>query len=211
MPKIHVTEQSSLKWPDGWDRTLIAARRPRASWKKTFNDAKQSLIKELERHGVAEALITYNVGSAERTDPGVSVFFSKNIGDDYTWQSALGLENVPAPTLAQVDEAFRRKAMPHHPDRGGDIKIFQMLVEYRERAKSWVLGTHKAEHEYAIPCDKFTESRLNLNAIRLALAAFRQLDRVGVPAILERTFLGFKTALPARASEASHVEQPVNA
>lgn len=207
--KIQVVEKQVLQWPDGWERTLIAARKPRAAWKKNFRESREALVRELERHGVGEVLICYNLPPQDRTDPGVAVYFSKRATEDYSWQGALGIDS-PAPTLAEIDEAFRRKAMQHHPDRGGDVEIYRSLAQHRERAKAWVLGTHRAEHEYVIPCDRFTETRWNLSAIRLALTAFRQLDRVGVPAILERTFRGFKTALPAKASEESHA-QPVNA
>ena len=203
MAQIHVEEQQQLKWPDGWERTLISGRKAQASWKKTFKGYRDALVKELSRIGVTEALICYNLSPADRMDPGVAVYFSRAVTEDYSWQVALGIDS-PASTLKEIDDAFRKKAMLHHPDRGGDIEVYRSLSQHRDKAKAWVLGTHKAEHEFVIPCDRFTETRLNLNAIRLALAAFRQLDRVGVPAILERTFKGFKVALPAHASEESH-------
>lgn len=196
-------EQSPLKWPDGWERTPIANRKPQASWKKNFRGYRDALLKELARIGVTESLISYNYAEQERLDPGVAVYFSKSVKQDYLWQVALSIDS-PAPTLAEIDEAFRKKAMQHHPDRGGDVEIFRSLAKHRDQAKAWVLGTHRAEHEFVIPCDRFDESRLNINAICLALKAFRQLERVGVPAILERTFRGFKTALPAYQGKESH-------
>jgi len=203
---IEVVENHQLKWPEGWERTPIGSRKSQASWKKPFRGYRDSLVKELGRIGVTETLICYNLSPNDRLDPGVAVYFSKAVKEDYSWQVALGIDS-PAPTLAEIDEAFRRKAMQHHPDRGGDVEIFRSLAKHRDQAKAWILGTHRTEHEFVIPCDRFDEVRLNLNAVRLAMAAFRQLERVGVPAILERTFRGFKTALPAY--EGKH--EPVSA
>jgi hypothetical protein len=153
--------------------------------------------------------ISRNTGDRERLDPGVAVWFSLAPQQDFSWQSGLRLDN-PAPSLDEIDAAYRRLAQKHHPDAvangsGGDVEVFQKLSEYRKQARSWVLGENTAKLEHSIPCDKFTEVRLNLAAIRLALAAFRQLERVGIPAILERVMdRAFKTALPAQASEVVH-------
>ncbi len=200
----HIEEKVPLKWPEGWERTLIGNRKPQSAWKKKFPEYKVSLIKELARMGVTEVLISWSGSATERLDPGVAVYFSKDLKPDYSWQGALGLE-TPAPTLEEIDSAYRKKALEHHPDRGGDIEVFRQLTKHRDQARAWVLGTHQQEHEYSIACDKFTEARLNLAALRLAIAAFRSLERVGVPSILERTFRGFRTALPQTATENKHV------
>lgn len=195
------TEQSSpLKWPAGWERTRIEARKSQSAWKKTTFAYIDALTKELGRMGVTECLISFNKDDKARLDPGVAVYFSKHTKADFSWQAALGLD-TPAPTLDEIDTAYKRKAMEHHPDRGGDVEIFRQLTKHRDRARAWVVGTHDSEHEFVIPCDRFNEVRLNVAAVRLAIAAFRQLDRVGVPSILERTFRGFRTALPAQASK----------
>lgn len=201
---MNIEDQSPLKWPSGWERTRIQDRKANGGWKKTLRDYRAATVKELQRMGVAEIVISFNQGITERLDPGVAVYFSKSMRRDYSWQDALGLL-TPAPTLQEIDNAFREKAMIHHPDRGGDIETFKKLQEHRERARAWVMGTEKHEHEYVIPCDRFTEVRLNLAAIRLALAAFRSLERVGVPSILERTFLGFRTAIAEHATEGADV------
>ena len=153
--------------------------------------------------GVTEVLVSWSGAAMERLDPGVAVYFSKNLKADYSWQAALGLD-TPAPTLDDIDAAYRKKAMEHHPDRGGDVEVFRQLTKHRDQARAWIMGTHQQEHEYSIACDKFNEARLNIAALRLAIAAFRQLERVGVPSILERTFRGFRTALPANASQEVH-------
>jgi hypothetical protein len=49
------------------------------------------------------------------------------------------------------------------------------------------------------------DSRQNLAGIAKALGHFRGLDRVGIPAILERVMTtAFKSALPQKASETSY-------
>jgi hypothetical protein len=199
---INAKDEYPLRWPSGWERTPIANRKSQTSWKKPLAGYRKLLLNELAKLGISDCLVTMNPSPADRMDPGVAVYFSKPIQEDYSWQTILGLG--PAPTLDQIDSAYRVKAMQHHPDRGGDIEIFKTLSQYRDRARAWVLGTHTADHEYVIPCDRFSESRLNMNGVRLAIAAFRQLERVGVPAILERSFRGFKTALPANASSEVH-------
>lgn len=197
--KINASESTPLKWPSGWERTQIRDRKPMAGWKGNFRSYRDAVVKELGRIEVTEVLISFNPAPSDRMDPGVAVYFSKPLEADYSWQLALGLDS-PAPTLEQIEQAYREKAMVHHPDRGGDIEIFKQLGEHRKQARAWVLGTHSTEHEYSIPCDRFDEVRLNLNAIRLGLAALRQLERVGIPGALERTFRGLRTALPAQAS-----------
>ncbi len=201
--KIAVTEENPLRWPDGWERTRIQDRRRQAAWKMSALQYRDALIRELQMMGATSILITRS--NNERLDPGVAVWFSLK-KEDLSWQDGLGIFN-PAPTLDEIDDAYRTRAMKHHPDReGGDIEIFKKLGEYRKAARAWVLGTHDARHEYVVPCDKFTEVRLNFAALRLAFASFRSLERVGVPAILERTLdRAFKSALPMQASEAVNV------
>lgn len=197
--KIAVTEENPLRWPDGWERTRIQDRRPQSAWKKSALGYRDALIRELQLMGATSILITRSTN--ERLDPGVAVWFSLK-KEDLSWQDGLGIFN-PAPTLDEIDEAYRARAMKHHPDReGGDIEIFKKLGDYRKAARAWVLGTHDARHEYVVPCDRFSEVRLNLAALRKAFAAFRSLEQVGVPAILERTLdRAFKSALPMNASE----------
>jgi hypothetical protein len=194
MKGIDLVEESNLRWPDGWERTRIQDRKPQSAWKKPLSGYKDALIKELKVMGATSILISRS--GNERMDPGVSVWFSMK-KEDFSWQDALGIDS-PAPTIEEVEEAFRKKAMNHHPDRGGDIEIFKKLGEHRKNARAWILGTHNQRHEYVVPCDKFNETRLNVAALRLAFAAFRSLESVGVPAILERTLdRAFKTALTA--------------
>jgi hypothetical protein len=185
-----------LKWPSGWSRTLIGERKDRSVWKKSVSAYRDQVLKELGRVGASAVTISRNDPSKERIDPGVAVWFSLKPAEDFSWQTGLHLDS-PAPTLAEIDEAFRVLAMKHHPDKGGDIEMFKRIRDYRDKAKAWVLGTNTTPLDNCIPCDRFVTQQQNLAAIRLALGAFRQLERVGIPAILERVMdRAFKAALP---------------
>lgn len=189
-------EKMPLRWPEGWIRTLIDQRKERSAWKKPFSFYRDQVLKELERVGASAVTISRNDASKERVDPGVAVWFSLKPAEDFSWQVGLHLDN-PAPTLAEIDDAFRVLAMKHHPDKGGDIEMFKRIRDYRDKAKAWVLGTNAPPLDNCIPCDRFVNVQQNIAAIRLALAAFRQLERVGIPAILERVMdRAFKAALP---------------
>lgn len=181
--KVEVKQEDALRWPDGWERTRINDRVKQASWKKLYAGYRESAIKELTMLGATSILISRS--NNERLDPGIAIWFSRK-KQDYSWQEGLGLD-TPAPTLDEIDKAFEARAMKHHPDRGGDIEIFRKLIEHRKNAKAWVLGTHEHAHDYVLACDRFTEARWNLAALKLAFQSFRSLERVGVPAILERT------------------------
>lgn len=181
-----------------------------------MRDQIKMLAVELQRMDATEVLITYHQDSRAHQDVGVAVYFSRGASDKFGWQDALEIEN-PAPTIAEIDAAFRKKAMPHHPDKvaqnpgSGDPEIFIQLQKHRAAAIAWIRGEHTKEHELVIACDKFKEQRWNIAAIRLAIHAFRQLDRVGIPNILERTFRGLRTALPAHASGSEVTREPVSA
>lgn len=203
--EIKVEEPMKIKWPDGWPRTLIGNRLENKGYKKTVRQARDGVVLELQKMGVSETLICYDVTN-ERMDPGVAVYFSKKMDEDYSWQDALGLES-PMPTIQEIDQAFRKKAEKHHPDRvangsGGDVELYYKLDAARKQAKAWILGTHTVDHEYCIPFDMYKEIRWNLNAVRSILAHFRALEKLGNPDMVERSFRGFKAALPSQASEA---------
>lgn len=195
---IDVQDKDTLLWPDGWQRTRIESRRPQNAWKGTRAKYRDALVKELEMIGATSMLVTH--APNERLDPGVSIWFSRR-KEDYSWQEGLGIDS-PAPTLEEIDKTYREKAKNCHPDRtdGGDPELFKQLGEHRKNARAWVMGTHDSRHEYVLACDKYKEIRLNMAALRLAFSSFRSLERVGVPAILERTLdKAFKAALPMHA------------
>lgn len=199
--EISGKDEAPLRWPEGWSRTLIEQRQNRGTWKRPYSFYREQVVKELGRIGAGAITISRNDPSKERQDPGVAVWFSLKPTEDFSWQTGLKIDS-PLPSLAEIDEAFRRLAKNHHPDAvaagsGGDIAMFQRLTDYRKRARAYVLGTDAPPLDNCIPCDRFVSQQQNLAAIRLALAAFRQLERVGIPAILERVMdRAFKAALP---------------
>jgi hypothetical protein len=190
---LDVIEEDKLRWPDGIGRTPIQSRVKQGSWKRTRHDYHNGLIDELRRMGATSILICR--AENERLDPGVAVWFSMK-KEDFSWQKLLGLEN-PAPSLDEIDAAFRTKAARCHPDRpdGGDPSLFKVLNEARQQAKAWVQGTHSNRHEYVMAIDQYNEARLNLHALKLAFAALRTLERVGAPAILSQTLGAFRAKL----------------
>lgn len=206
---METKDEMPLRWPEGWGRTLINQRKPQAAWKRPLEFYRSAVLKELGRIGVTNVTISRNDRNAERVDPGVAVWFSLKPADDFSWQTGLHLDN-PAPSLQEIDAAYRRLAQKHHPDAvdngsGGDKQMFHRLGEYRKQARAWVLGTSAPTLDNCIPCDKFVETRQNLAAVANALRAFRALERVGIPAILERVMdRAFKAALPPADKEAAN-------
>lgn len=199
MAKVDVIEELKLRWPDGVGRTPIQARKKQSSWKRTRLDYHNGLVDELGRMGATSILICRS--DNERLDPGVAVWFSLK-KEDFSWQQTLGIES-PAPTLDQIDTAFRDKAKVCHPDStdGGDPALFKKLNEARQHAKAWIQGTHGDRHEYVMAIDQYNEPRLNLQALKLSFAAIRTLERVGAPAILSQTLGAFRAKLTGGSSE----------
>jgi len=190
-------EAHPLFWPEGWVRTRIQDRKAQLSWKKPLNEYRESLIKELERMGVSQVVISCNIplnlrgqltAGIEPRDPGVSVYFTRKVKEDYSWQDVLGIHS-PDPTLAEIDAAFRSLASRYHPDTGGDPEMFRTLTMHRDNARAYV--QNKQRFDYVIACDQFKEVRWNLNAVRLTIAAIRQIERCGTSSLLERAFRGF--------------------
>jgi len=191
--KIRVDEKHPVQWAKGWMHTPIGDREQKRIWKKPLSVYRDGLVEQLRKFGATEVLLTYNAGDDARRDPGVTVYFSKPREEDSSWQLALGIDS-PAPTLAEIDKAFKEKAMLHHPDRGGDVEVYRALVAHRDRAKAWIMN-EKGEHEFALACDKFAEPRWNINALKLGVAALRKIEEYGLPGMLERAFKGFRTAI----------------
>lgn len=209
-------EAYPLSWPDsGWQRTRPQDRKTMAVWKRNANQYREALITEMERMGAPSFVISSNVplnmrgvltsGGVEPLDVGVAVYFSKKVKEDFSWQDALGIHD-PAPTEAQINDAFKRLAQRYHPDHGGDMAMFQELSKKRDHALRWVTRATNQRFDYVIANDQFKEVRLNMAAIVMSLKALRQLDRCGSTGLLERAFKGF-SALPAYAEH----ETPVGA
>jgi hypothetical protein len=175
-----------------------------AAWKRTANQYREALEKELTRMESPSFVISSNVQLNQRgamtpgvepLDVGVSVYFSRKIKEDFAWQDALGIQD-PAPTEQQIHDAFRRLAQLYHPDRGGDIAMFQAVTKHRDNALRWVTRKTNQRFDYVIACDQFREVRLNMAAIVMTIKAIRQIERCGTSSLLERAFKGF-SALPA--------------
>jgi hypothetical protein len=207
--QTQVYDETPLKWPEGYGRTLIDDRKTQASWKKTYSHYREAVIAELTRMGVSKATITRNDAVKEKLDPGVAVWFLLKPASDFSWQTGLHLDN-PAPSLEEIDSAYRRLVQKHHPDAvangsGGDVLEFHKLTDYRKKARAWVLGDLAQQFDNCIQCDGFKDARQNLAAIRGALAHIRGLERLGIRGISERIMsTGFKAALPQKASESTH-------
>lgn len=200
-------EAFPLFWPDGWPRTRPQDQKPMASWKRSANQYREALATELERMGSPSAVISSSVPlnlrgqmtavGVEPRDVGVAVYFSRKQKEDFSWQDALGIHD-PAPTEQQVQDAFRRLAQLYHPDRGGDIAMFQAAAKHRDNAIRWINRKEHQQFDYVIACDQFKEVRLNMAAIVMTIKAIRQIERCGTSSLLERAFKGF-SALPAYA------------
>jgi hypothetical protein len=198
--KIAAEDENKLRWPVGWNRTLIELRKADSHWKKPLSYYRDAVVRELALMGATAVLVTSGPVGQERLDPGVAVWFSM-VKEDHSWQTLLGLP--PAPTLDEIDAAFRQKAQSVHPDKpdGGDIEMFKRYGEARKRAREWITGTHADRHEYVMALDRYTTVKANLAGLSRAFANFRSLQRLGMPTILERVLdKAFKTALPMNAS-----------
>jgi len=193
MAKIDIIEETKLKWPDGLERTRIKERVGQGRWKEGWAVTRQKLTQELERLGATSVLVSRS--DNEHLDPGVAVWFSRK-KEDFSWQQGLGFDN-PAPTVAEIDAAFRAKAMKYHPDnpQTGDPALFMQFSHWRKAAVAWVTGTHSHAHEYVMAIDQYDEARLNLKALQMSFFYIRRLEDVGAPAILTQTLGAFRAKL----------------
>jgi hypothetical protein len=192
-------ESYPLAWPSDWPRLRPQDQKPMAAWKRSANQYREALAVELERMGSPSAVISSNVPlnlrgalttGVEPRDVGVAVYFSRKIKEDFSWQDALNLHD-PAPTEAQVNDAYRKLAAMYHPDQGGDVELFRAVTRHRDNALRWVTRKEHQAFDYVIACDQFREVRLNMAAIVLTIKAIRQIERCGTSSLLERAFKGF--------------------
>lgn len=204
--QIEIKDIPEMRWPEGWSRTLIKERVNRSNWKKNYAFYREQVVTELERFG-ANAVSIHKTKN-ENLDPGIAVWFSMKPPDDFSWQVGLQLDN-PAPSLDEIDRAYRQLCQRHHPDAvangsGGDVQMFHRLSEWRKKARAWVLGNNAPALDNCIPMDRFADARQNMAGVASALRHLRGLEVLGMPAILERVVeKTFKVALPANTG-ASH-------
>ena len=178
-----------------------------SSWKRTANQYREALITELERMKSPSSVISSNVPlnlrgamtpGIEPRDVGVAVYFTREVKEDYTWADILQIRDPIAATEAQIQESFKRLAQVYHPDRGGDIAMFQIVTQARDHALRWINRKTNQKFDYVIACDQFREVRLNMAAIVGTIKAIRTIERNGTSSLLERAFKGF-SALPEHA------------
>ncbi len=199
MGVVEKREAHPLSWPSDWPRLRPQDQRTRSSWKRTANQYRDELFKELERSKVLNAVISTNVPlglrgqmthGIEPRDPGVAIYFTKPVKEDFRWQDALDL-HMPAPTEDEVNAAYRKRVAKYHPDSPtGDREMFLELTKRRDDAIAWATQSSRGK-EHVIACDTFREVRWNLAAIAFTLKAIRQVETYGTSAMLERSFKSF--------------------
>lgn len=208
---VEKKEAYPLAWPEGWPRTRPQDQRTMSSWKRTANQYREALVTELERMKSPVSVVSSHVPlnlrglmtpGIEPRDVGVAVYFSRQVKEDFTWSDILGIRDPIAATEAQVQDAFRSLAQRYHPDRGGDIAMFQKVTQARDNAVRWINRKTDQRFDYVIACDQFREVRLNMAAIVMTIKAIRQIERCGTSSLLERAFKGF-SALPENAGASS--------
>jgi len=192
-------EAFPLAWPSGWQRTRPQDQRKMTAWKGNATKYRDALATELDRMKSPVSVISTNVpinargaltSGIEPLDVGVAVYFSRQLKEDFSWQDALSIHD-PAPTVEQINESYRKLAAIYHPDKGGDVAMFQAVTRHRDNALRWVNRKTDARFDYVIACDQFKEVRLNMAAIVLTIKAIRQIERCGTSSLLERAFKGF--------------------
>jgi hypothetical protein len=196
-------EASPLSWPDGWPRTRLQDREERKGWKKTERQSIEALEIELKRFGAVAPTLTRKDPTDYTTasEPSVALWFSRKREEDYSWQQALAIDN-PAPTLDEINTAFKRVAAKYHPDNltTGDSATFHAYSEHKKNAIAYVNRMSGKAPDYVIACDKYKKSEWNITAIRMTIHSLRQMERDGTSRLLERAMHGFVAALPQEAS-----------
>lgn len=211
---IEVRDESPLRWPKDWPRTLVDNRESNKQWKKQYSFYRGKVAEELNKiEKISSATITRNPLELESRDPAIAIWFSIASDPDFSWQKGLYIDN-PTPTAEEIDRQFKRLASPHHPDTvageernggtaRGDVKIYYKLDEYRKAALASISG--KRQEDSCIPFDQYTDARMNLAAAWKAMELFRALKRLGMPTIVNRIWTqSMKAQLPERAT-VSHV------
>jgi|ERR1035437_1335318 hypothetical protein len=201
-----IKESYPLVWPAGWPRiTRPQDRLARPIWKKNSNQYRVALELELKRMGAPSFVISSNIQvdsrgkllpGPEPLDVGVSIWFSRKEDQDFAWQDTFGIHEV-APTVEQINAAYRKLAAIYHPDvpGTGDHEIFMKLDKTKQNALNYINRHTDQALSYSIACDTFKELRLNMAAIVGTIQAIRKIERCGTSAMLERAYEGFK-ALP---------------
>jgi len=191
-----------LNWPERQPRTRVPDQKDHRQWKKTLRQYCDALETEMKRFGITSLTITANIPldahgnfalDHKPRDPGVAVYFSRKIKEDWSWQDELGIQN-PYPTVSEIQSAYHAKTKLYHPDTGSqkDVEMFLRVTKARDQAVALVNKTETASHEYVMPCDLFREVRWNIEAIRKTMQSFRTIEACGGNSMLEGAFRGFE-------------------
>ncbi len=81
-------------------------------------------MRAIERHGGAAIL--------DRAFTGFAALPEKA---SQAWREVLGISTDIQPSLDLVEDRFRALAHVHHPDKGGDSKKFQQILQARDAAR----------------------------------------------------------------------------
>lgn len=190
---MEMETKNPLKWPDDRPRTRFQDRKNQAAWKLPFGDVLKGLERELRLVKATAVQVTNNPANHE--DGGVAVWISRKPIDDYRWQDEFGFIGT-IPTVQELDRAYMQKARNCAPDSPTpNIDRFHELTKLRDQGRRWIRGERIKEYETVMAVDAFREVRHNLNAVRLTLAALRQIERCGSPVMMEQAWRGFRPAL----------------
>jgi hypothetical protein len=196
---MEVETQHPLKWPEDRPRTRFQDRKAKPAWSLTYGDTVKALTRELRLAKATSVLITHN--NQDHEDGGVAVWISRKPMDDYQWQDEFGFIGT-IPSVQELDRAYMQKARHVAPDGPTpNIDRFHELTRLRDQGRRWIRGERIKEHETVMAIDAFREVRHNLNAIRLTLAALRQIERCGSPVMMEQAWRGFRPALVGAPAE----------
>lgn len=193
---LEVQTEMLLKWPQDRPRIRFQDRKPQGAWKLSYQDTMKGLQLELARAKATAVLITHNRIGHE--DGGVAVWISRKPVDDYRWQDEFGFIGT-IPSEKELGRAYMEKVRTCHPESPTpNLTRFHELTMLRDQGRRWIRGERTVEHESCMAVDNFKEVRHNLNAIKLVLAALRQIERCGSPVMTEQAWRGFRPALAAK-------------
>jgi hypothetical protein len=196
---MEVETQHPLKWPEDRPRTRFQDRKAKPAWSLNYPETVKALARELRLAKATSVLITHN--DLVHEDGGVAVWISRKPMDDYQWQDEFGFIGT-IPSVQELDRAYMQKARHVAPDGPTpNIDRFHELTRLRDQGRRWIRGERIKEHETVMAIDAFKEVRHNLNAIRLTLAALRQIERCGSPVMMEQAWRGFRPALVGAPAE----------
>lgn len=101
-----------------------------SEWESRARNAEHQVrMKQIEIDYLKRMLeIERMYGSAKRS--GSEAKYTKR----NTWRAVLGFEPDAEPSVIEIRRAFANKAMQYHPDRGGNVELFHMLMKARDEA-----------------------------------------------------------------------------